>query len=102
MLEFKALPPEEHPGLRARVARDVARIRQSAAVLPLAMLRLIHGGLKQMADTTGAEAVAEGASAGGDERVSRGAVQGFGRLDYAVADECAGAGGTVFHGTADA
>lgn len=59
MLEFKALPPEEHPGLRARVARDVARIRKSAPVLPLAMLRVIRDGLKQTADTTAAEAAAD-------------------------------------------
>lgn len=59
MLEFKALPPEEHPGVRARVARDVARIRRSAPVLPLAMLRLVRDGLKQTTDAAGAEAAAE-------------------------------------------
>jgi thiol-disulfide isomerase/thioredoxin len=59
MLEFKSLPPEEHPGLRARVARDVARIRKAAPVLPLAMLRVIHGGLKQTTDAAGAAAMAE-------------------------------------------
>ena len=59
MLEFKALPPEEHPGLRARVARDVARIRNSAPVLSLAMLRVVHDGLKLTSDAAAAEAAAD-------------------------------------------
>jgi len=59
MLEFKALPPEEHPGLRARVARDVARIRKSAPAPSLAMLRVIRDGLKQTTDAAAAEAAAD-------------------------------------------
>ena len=59
MLEFKALPPEEPAGQRARVARDVERIRKSIAVLPLPMLRVIRDGLKQTTDAAGAAAVGE-------------------------------------------
>lgn len=59
MLEFKALPPEEHAGLRARVARDVARIRASSPRLSMAMLRLIRDGLKQAGDAGGATAAGE-------------------------------------------
>lgn len=54
-LEFKVMPPAEHPGIRSRVASDLRRIRKELPSPSAAMLRLIRDGMRQAGSAAGAE-----------------------------------------------